>query len=140
MPFPSREPKIGANEEQAFAYVIDGTTRKLYANRKNVPCGPHLPMVGRFRRWWAAFAKSGPESVPLINSAIAWRATPTVGRFRQKRSYSRIKDTCFVISSTVTSGPLPLPGQTSQVRAHACGVLTFESQKGQVRHWRGRAS
>ena len=33
-----------------------------------------------------------------------------------------------------------LPGQTSQVCCQAAGDETLDCQKGQVRHWRGRAS
>ena len=45
-----------------------------------------------------------------------------------------------VISSADINSPRPAPGQTSCVRCQAAGVARLLSQKGQVRHCRGRAS
>src|SRR5437762_2032137 len=54
-------------------------------------------------------------------------------------THSRTTFIRAVISSTENSSPLPAPGQTAHVSAHASWLSTLLSQNGQVRHCRGRA-
>ena len=79
-----------------------------------------------------------------VSSADGFRrgrlASRWANRDHKSKSYSRTTFSCSMIFSTGTSCPLPLPGQTSQVSFQVSGVRTFDSQKGQVRHCRGRSS
>ena len=52
--------------------------------------------------------------------------------------YKRMTFKRRVISSALIRSPLPAPGHFSQVFFHRSGVRTVLSQKGQVRHCRGR--
>ena len=54
--------------------------------------------------------------------------------------YTRIWAACSMIVSSGTRLPLLQPGQASAASSQAFGERRFESQKGQVRHWRGRSS
>jgi len=60
---------------------------------------------------------------------------PVAQRWKSEASCRR---SCAAISLAVQSRPRPMPGQKAAVLAHASSLM-FSSQKGQVRHWVGRA-
>lgn len=60
--------------------------------------------------------------------------------FEDSRSHKRMTESRRVISSAGINSPVPAPGHTVMVRAQAAGLLTLLSQKGHVRHCRGRTA